>query len=149
MNELARILASFTPGAAGIWVGVLMFAGWWLKEWRETRKLSLDDRLARRDGYAAQVASLTTENRNLRADLAEIEERHSRYRELCHKETDQLRSHVVRLEDRVAGLMRTLADVAVRAARGDIDATMAASILALAQQAEKPIVSPSLREPDA
>lgn len=136
MNELASIFKEFTPGAYGIWSGVLMFAAWWLREWRETRKLSSEDRLARRDGYAKQVETLMGENRNLRDDLVKMEKRHSDYRELCHKETDQLRDQVVHLENKIAGLMRKLADVAIRAARGDIDAGMAASILRLATEAE-------------
>jgi hypothetical protein len=136
MNDLLSIFKEFTPGAYGIWSGVLMFAAWWLREWRETRKLSAEDRLARRDGYAKQVEMLMGENRGLRSDLAAMEKRHSDYRTLCHQETDQLRDQVVHLENKIAGLMRKLADVAVRAARGEVDASMAASILQLATEAE-------------
>lgn len=136
MNDLLSVFKEFTPGAYGIWSGVLMFAAWWLREWRETRKLSAEDRLARRDGYAKQVEMLMGENRGLRSDLAAMEKRHSDYRTLCHQETDQLRDQVVHLENKIAGLMRKLADVAVRAARGEIDAGMAASILRLATEAE-------------
>lgn len=88
--------------------------------------------MARREGYAKQVEQLMEENRNLRGDLVAMEKLHNDYRVLCHAETDQLRSQVVSLEDQIAGLMRKLADVAVRAARGDIDANLAASILVLA-----------------
>lgn len=134
MQELVSIFKEFTPGAYGIWSGVLMFAAWWLREFRETRKLSADDRLARREGYAKQVEQLMDENRNLRGDLVALEKRHSDYRTICHQETDQLRDQVVGLENRIAGLMRKLADVALRAARGEIDADMAASILQLATE---------------
>lgn len=136
MNEVAKIFAEFTPGATGVWTGVLMFAAWWLREWRETRKLSADDRLARREGYAKQVEYLTSENRNLMDDQRKLREEYDRYRSMCHEETDQLREQVVRLENRVAGLMRKLADIAVRVARGDIDSSVAASILQLATEAD-------------
>lgn len=147
MNELAKIFAEFTPGAYGIWSGVLMFAAWWLREWRETRKLSADDRLARREGYAKQVELLTAENRSLMSDQRSLREEYDKYRSMCHAETDQLRDQVVLLENRIAGLMRKLADVAVRAARGEIDADMAASILQLATEAEPkpPMAQPAPR----
>lgn len=51
------------------------------------------------------------------------------------KENDQLRDEVVNLENKFAGAMRKLADIAVRAARGDIDAELAASILKIASEA--------------
>lgn len=108
MGDISKILAEFTPGAYGIWTGVLMFAGWWLKEWRETRKLSLDDRNARREGYAKQVAELTAENRSLRADLVAAEDRHDRYRHACQAETDQLRNDIRGLEDTITGFKRRL-----------------------------------------
>lgn len=147
MNDLLSVFKEFTPGAYGVWSGVLMFAAWWLREWRETRKLSAEDRLARRDGYAKQVEMLMGENRNLRSDLSAVEKRHSEYRKLCHEETDQLRDQVVTLENRIAGLMRKLADVAIRAARGEIDSDMAASILRLATEAEPkpPMAQPAPR----
>lgn len=93
-QEMARLFAEFTPGAFGIWTGVLMFAGWWLREWRETRKLSVEDRLARRDGYAKQVQSLMVENRLLRQDLRKLEELHDKYRKACQAETDVLRTEL-------------------------------------------------------
>lgn len=108
MQELAKLLEGFTPGAYGIWTGVLMFAGWWLKEWRETRKLSLDDRNAKREGYAKQVAELMRENRELRSDLTDAEDKHDRYRKACQEETDQLRSDIRSLEDMVTGFKRRL-----------------------------------------
>lgn len=136
MLELAKFAASFTPGAAGIWVLVAMAAGWLTREWRETRKLSDADKLARREGYAKQVEMLTAENRGLMADQRALREEYDQYRRLCHAETDQLRDQVVSLENKIAGLMRKLADVAVRAARGDIDADIAASILRLATEVQ-------------
>lgn len=90
----------------GVWTGVLMFAGWMLKEWRETRKLSLDDRLARRDGYAKQVEMLMAENRKLGEDMSKLREEYDQYRQLCHRETDQLRGMVMNLENEVAGYKR-------------------------------------------
>lgn len=114
---VGRVAAEFTPGAAGIWLLVaLAFVAFW-REWRETRKLSADDRLARREGYARQVADLTAENRAQRQEIADIRSEHEEYRRLCHAETDQLRKHVVDLENLVAGLQRQLASAAVSVAR--------------------------------
>lgn len=135
MVEIAKMFADFTPGAAGIWTLVAMMGLYLIREWRETRKLSADDRLARREGYAKQVENLQGENRKLRSDLADVETRHADYRRLCHAETDQLRDQVVNLENRMSGLLRKLADIAVRAARGEIDSNIAAAILQLAAEA--------------
>lgn len=101
-------IPGLTITGAGTWTGVSMFAAYLLKEWRETRKLSSEDRLARREGYAKQVANLQVENRDLRADLMASERLHDDYRRLCQMETDQLRSHVRGLEDELAGMKRTL-----------------------------------------
>lgn len=136
MLELAKFAAQFTPGAAGVWVLVAMGIGWFTREYRETRKLSDADKLARREGYAKQVTLLTAENRALMADQSALRAEYDQYRKLCHAETDQLRDQVVSLENKIAGLMRKLADVAVRAARGGIDADMAASILRLATEVQ-------------
>lgn len=142
VTDLLAIFKEFTPGAYGIWSGVLMFAAWWLREWRETRKLSADDRLARREGYAKQVELLTTENRNLMADQRALRQEYDQYRTMCHKETDQLRDQVVALENRISGLLRKVADVAVRAARGEMDNDTAQLILTIAADAAAPIVTP-------
>lgn len=139
VEGIAAVLRDFTPGAAGIWTLVAMMGLYLIREWRETRKLSAEDRLARRDGYAKQVENLQAENRKLREDIADIEQRHSDYRRLCHAETDQLRDQVVRLEDRISGLLRKLADVAIRAARGDMDQETATLILQLAADAATPV----------
>lgn len=128
MIELAKILAAFTPGAFGVWTGVLMFAAWWLREWRETRKLSADDRLARREGYAKQVESLAAENRRLRGDLAEAERRHDEYRHACQSETDQLRQEIRGLEDEVTGLKRRLDAQASTLGRAVLGVTAPTSI---------------------
>lgn len=128
--ELAKIFADFTPGSYGIWTGVLMFAAWWLREWRETRKLSADDRQARREGYAKQVENLQVENRRLRADLHERDRLHDDYRHECQRETDQLRGEIRGLEDQVTGLKRRLdaqASTIGRAVLGGIDAPTSAA----------------------
>lgn len=106
MLELSKIVADFTPGAVGIWTGVLLFLAHMVREWRETRKLSADDRLARREGYAKQVESLMRENRALREDLARMEQVHSEHRRQCHEETDLLRRKIRALEDELSGLQR-------------------------------------------
>lgn len=142
VTDLLAIFKEFTPGAYGIWSGVLMFAAWWLREWRETRKLSADDRLARREGYAKQVELLTTENRNLMADQRALRQEYDQYRTMCHKETDQLRDQVVALENRISGLLRKVADVAVRAARGEMGNDTAQLILTIAADAAALTVTP-------
>lgn len=91
LNEILKSITGWSPGAYGIWTGVLMFSAWWLREWRETRKLSAEDRLARRDGYAHQVQSLMAENRSLRDDLRKLEKQHYDYRSMCVAENDELR----------------------------------------------------------
>lgn len=104
MSEILTILQGFTPGAYGIWTGVLMFAGWFLKEWRETRKLTAEDRLARRDGYAKQVESLTAENRALRREMQDTRQQSEDDRRACNQENDALRCSLRRVLDELAGL---------------------------------------------
>lgn len=108
MGELVDVLqkAGFTPGAYGIWFCAGMLAIYFIREWRDTRKLSLDDRLARRDGYAKQVADLNTENRALRGDLANLRGEYDNHRKICFQETEQLRNMVIELRDTVEGLRR-------------------------------------------
>lgn len=94
-----------------------MLAIYFMREYRETRKLSLDDRLARRDGYQKQVESLMTENRALRREMHDMNVSHEEHRRLCHQETDQLRKMIVRLEDDLAGLRRERSQDAIELAR--------------------------------
>ena len=94
LSIFSEIIQDFTPGAAGVWTGVFMFFAWWIREWRETRKLSSSDRLARRDGYARQVESLMAENRLLREDLRKLERQHHEYRRQCVAENDDLRKEL-------------------------------------------------------
>lgn len=115
MTDLVSIFRDFTPGAYGIWSGVMMFAAWWAREWRETRKLSADDRMARREGYAKQVEMLMGENRSLHSDLATLRSEYDRYRDLCHRENDQLRTMVIKLENDLEAVRRNIADGAIRA----------------------------------
>lgn len=108
MLELSRLVGAHDAiGAAGIWVGVLLIFAHMLREWRETRKLSAEDRLARREGYAKQVESLMRENRALREDLARMEAEHTAHRKSCHEETDALRKKVRILEDEISEIMRS------------------------------------------
>lgn len=117
MRDIAQFFAEFTPGAAGIWTMVLMLAAYGLREWRETRKLSLEDRIARREGYAKQVENLQQENRALRKDIAKMHVDHEAYRQLCHHENDQLRSMLRDLQDELEGLKRRVAQDALELAR--------------------------------
>jgi DNA repair exonuclease SbcCD ATPase subunit len=113
------IAAQLTPGAIGIWVLVIVGLAHLFREWRLTRKLSLDDRIARRDGYAAQVTSLTAENRSLRTEMDErdvrhadrcraLEEKYDNYRQLCEATEEQHRGEILRLMDEGAGFKRRL-----------------------------------------
>lgn len=116
MQELISIAKEFTPGAWGIWTGVLMFAGWFFREWRETRKLSADDRLARRDGYAAQVQMLMTENRLLLADIADVRRQYDEHRKQCIEETNELRQRINDLEKSVSTMQGEIDDHVEKAA---------------------------------
>lgn len=97
--------------------GVLMFGIYLIREWRETRKLSSEDRLARREGYARQVEALLIENRKLRADIdaaaqmhtnyrRDTERMHDAYRHECQRENDDLRAEVRELHGLVDGMRR-------------------------------------------
>ena len=113
MNELAPLLSELTPGAYGVWAIALMLAGFLTKEWRETRKLSSEDRQARREGYARQVEELSKENRALRTELTEEREHSAAHRKQCHVETDQLRTWVRNLEDELEGYKRKFAELSL------------------------------------
>lgn len=128
MEELAKFFASWTPGSYGVWTGVIMLAGWMAREWRETKKLSLEDREARRLGYSQQVAALQTENREQREEISRIrkdaDEREARqrkeyddYRHLCQAETDALRNTIMRLEGELTGVKRMVAAQGIEAAK--------------------------------
>jgi|SRR3569833_301611 len=136
MDALQSIVSQFTPGAAGVWTGVAMFAAYILREWRETRKLSYEDRMARREGYARQVQELSDENRALRNDQRLLREEYDHYRRICQAENDQLRTEMQMQGNRISGMMRKLADIAVHAAQGNIDAKLVASILQLASEGQ-------------
>jgi septal ring factor EnvC (AmiA/AmiB activator) len=132
--EFAKIAQDFTPGAAGIWTLVVMFAAYLLREWRETRKLSFEDRLARREGYAKQVEDLTLENRKLREDVTRAWHEHEEYRRLCHTETDQLRSEIQSLSNEVAGFKRAIAAGEISAVRTLPPGTMSEATAAAAER---------------
>lgn len=114
-------ITGLTITGAGTWTGVMMFGIYLLREWRETRKLSSADRLARREGYAKQVENLQGENRRLRGDIAGTEKRHTEYRRTCQAETDQLRGEIRHLEEEVFGLKRALAAQGQTYARAVVD----------------------------
>lgn len=106
MLELSQVFKEFTPSTYGIWSLVAMFSIYLIREWRETRKLSAEDRLARRDGYQKQVELLTREYRSALGDLATLRKEYDEHRRLCQVETDQLRKMVIALEGEIAGLKR-------------------------------------------
>lgn len=137
MVEFLGLFREFTPGAYGIWALVIMGFLYGMREWRETRKLSLEDRLARRDGYAKQVSDLTVENRELRDEIAAVRASHEEYRQLCHQETDQLRAQVYRLEADINGVLRGLTLAQIHAIRQLPPGTVSEEALAAADRAEK------------
>ena len=102
--EIKQILNAFTPGAVGVWTGVLMFSIYLLREWRENRKLSFEDRIARRDGYAKQVEMLMRENRSLMTDLSTFRRELDENRERCDAENQHLHSLIDILRTEVSDL---------------------------------------------
>jgi predicted nucleic acid-binding Zn-ribbon protein len=117
-----EILKAWAPQAYGIWTLVLIAVVYFVREWRETRKLSAADRLARREGYSHQVANLQAENRALGQDMRNLREEYDEYRRLCREETDQLRAHIRALEDELQGFKRRLDSQASAAGRLITDA---------------------------
>ncbi len=114
--NLSSFIAQITPGGVGIWTGVLMLAGWMLREWRENRKLSDADKQARRQGYEKEVAELRILNRDLRADMKSRDDDHDRYRAMCQQETDALRQQIMHLQFELAGAKRRLDTMAIELA---------------------------------
>ena len=147
LTALLKFVGEITPGGAGVWTLVVMVGAYIAREWRETRKLSLDDRVARRDGYARQVEMLLSENRSMLLDMRTLRDEYDTHRQECQAENaairkqwqnecDQLRSEIVRLENRLSGVFRKVADIAVRTVRGDVDQHVVSSILELATEAQ-------------
>lgn len=89
------------PGTIGVWTLVLIGLIYFFREWRESRKLSAEDKLARRDGYAKQVEMLMAENRSLAKDQVELREEYKYYRKACQEETDELRIEIFNLRSSV------------------------------------------------
>lgn len=117
MGDLLPLLRDFTPGTYGIWTLVLLGIAYFVREWRETRKLSAEDRLARREGYAKQVEMLMRENRALMDDQRKLREEYDQYRQLCHAENNELRGMVIRLEGEVEGYKRRVDSQSMELAR--------------------------------
>lgn len=117
MGDLADILRGFTPTTYSVvWVGA-MITIYMIREWRETRKLSAEDKLARRDGYAKQVQMLMAENRQLLDDQRQLRQEYDAHRRLCQQETDQLRKMIIDLENEIQGLKRNRAVDAIQKIR--------------------------------
>lgn len=106
MVEFLDLIKAFTPGAVGVWTGVAMFAIYLLREWRENRKLTAEDRLARRDGYAKQIEMLMHENRALMADQAALRRELEENRKQCDIENGKLRAAIEELQSEVAELRK-------------------------------------------
>lgn len=117
--ELLQFLSTITPGGVGIWTGVLMLAGWFAREWRETRKLSAEDRQARREGYAKQVEMLAAENRKLLEDQSKLRREYDDYRHICQLETDNLREMLIGVQGELAGYKRRVDTLSLAVAGKD------------------------------
>lgn len=137
MDQLVQVLLAkgWTPGATGIWLIAGLIVLRFLHEWRETRKLSLEDRLARREGYEKQVQELLKENRALRQEvntvqisarkeIADVQDSFDDYRRLCRLETDQLREEIRELQDQITGMKRQEAGVHASLSRRPKDAQL-------------------------
>ena len=114
-----NVVGQITVGSAGIWLLVMGGLVHLFREWRLTRKLSIDDRIARRDGYAAQVTNLAAENRALRTEMDsrdaahvrryhDLEQKYDAYRELCERTEEQHRAEIFNLMQQAAGFKRRL-----------------------------------------
>jgi len=95
---IARLMSTLTVGGAGIWTLVIMALAYFAREWRENRKLSADEKMARREGYEAQLNRFQqhldasrAQNHALDDELREMRAEHTAYRRACERETDELR----------------------------------------------------------
>lgn len=124
MAPLLAYSKEITVGGIGIWIVVFMLAIYGLREWRDTRKLSVEERQANREGFSKQVellmgecAALRQWGANLGEQLHGLRQEYDEHRRLCFDETDQLRKHIVELENEVAGMKRARAQESVSVAR--------------------------------
>ena len=103
-------LQGFTPAATGIWLfgssGALVWFVSIMRERRLDRKLSIDDREARRAGFTAQLTQYQTTQGELMKAQTELRREYDEYRRACQTETALLRSQIIQLENDVAGWKR-------------------------------------------
>ena len=105
---LHSVIQDFTPGAAGIWTLVFGMLGLFAKWHIDNRKLSGDEREARRLGYTTEVAALRTENRELAADMRKLREEYDHYRDECQRENDEMRRDLIKFQIELATLKAAL-----------------------------------------
>lgn len=105
---LLGLTKGWTPAGYGIWLIAAIIIIYFIREWRETRKLSSTDRQARREGFERQVEILLNENRKLGEDLRELRREYDNYRRICQEENEQRLSEIRRLEHEVMGLNRQI-----------------------------------------
>lgn len=117
MEDLPMFLSKFTPGTYGVWMLVLMAAAHFAREWRLTRKLTSEERQARREGWTAQVEMLQRECRERAEDTRRLRGEYDEYRKLCQVETDQLRDMLQRQEDEISGLKRKHSELSLEMSR--------------------------------
>ena len=131
MQWVVQVMRDITPGAAGVWVLVLAVLGWMLQQYRENRKLSDADKIARRQGYEVEVRELRDECRALRADQTALRDDYDKYRRDCQEETDELRAENRQLRGIIEGLQTRVKLLTDALARFDMDDPMAKMLVML------------------
>ncbi len=124
MQGIQYFFQEMTPGAYGIY-GLFFLAIGGIIKWRlDLGKLSLDERVAKREGFTKQVELLLQElkgvreeNRLLLKDNHDLREEYNAFRILCHKENEQLRKMIIEVTDDLEGLKRERAQDLIHAIR--------------------------------
>lgn len=120
VSDVLNILKSlgFTPGAYGIY-GILAFvAVHFMKEWSADRRLSVEDRQAKREGFTRQLDIYRQENRQLLDDQSKLRKEYDDYRRLCQMETDHLREMLIAVQGELAGYKRRVDTLSMIVAQG-------------------------------
>lgn len=117
----AELVMQITPGNWGIIVTLVgIAASWFFKQWKETRQLTAEERLAKREGFTkqlelamAETAAARAENRLLSQDMQNLRAEYNEHRRLCYAETEQLRNMLIAQSDEIEGLKRRIAQDAL------------------------------------
>lgn len=114
---LIDALRQVTPGGWGIWLIVIMLASYLAREWKDNRKLTADERQAKREGFTRQTEILMRENRELLTDLRQLRQEYDAHRKICYQETAQLREMLEEQMTEVQGLKRKVSGQALEIAQ--------------------------------